>query len=197
MTTSRSMKITYFFISFFSISLLNFTELYNPWEKRYLEFMTNQCYILLVHQPGLGIIPATTSLNKRCLTGTPMNSSMQHNQALSSNVLVNQIKFHFIGFIGYGESAGAFQCRCALFYLQCESQPSPLGPEPLLRRTWSVWFSGAWTGSRAGCLPDREHYSSLHSCLRAGFAPCACLSMSPSPSYQRDLKSWVWMNKTW
>lgn len=161
MTTSND-NTYYFYFHIFSISLLNFTELYKPWGKKIPE---------IYDEPVLYFTCSSTrSGNNPCINKPQQAVSHRHtnefllatlwtNQALCSNVLINPTKFHFYVLLsGYGETAGAFQCRCTLFYLQCESQPSPLGPEPLLRRTWSVLFSGAWTGSMAGCLRDREHY---------------------------------------
>lgn len=71
-------------------------------------------------------------------------------------------------------------------YLQCESRPSLPDPGPPLRSTWSVWSSGVWIGSRAGCLQNRGHCSSPRSLPLVGLDPCTGPSGPPSPSLWRD-----------
>lgn len=64
-------------------------------------------------------------------------------------------------------------------YLRCESLPSRLDPGPPQRSTLSAWSSGAWTGSTAGCLPDRGQRSAPQRTPAPGSGPHVCVCVPP------------------
>lgn len=86
-------------------------------------------------------------------------------------------------------------------HLQCELQPSQLDPGPPQRLTWSVWSSGAWTSSRAGCLRDKGHRSAPQS-TPPGSDPRVCFCVTPfiSKMVTRETcrpvltHKWKWMS---
>lgn len=154
--------------------------------------MTDQCYILLVHQPGLGIIPASTSLNKPCFTGTPMNSSMQHSGSTKpSAAMCSSILWNSIFMSGYRESAGAH-------FFTCNANHSPL--RWVQNLSWGGL--GAFDSLVLGQVPGQG-------VSRTGNATSPSIALFGQGSLlvpvlpcrhhlpTRDLKSWVWVNKTW